>query len=355
MSPATHIIPIRPCGGFYARGFAPVFVMFLTLWAGACVLFGQVTVTLGNHNVPQGATAYQIPVLISGGAPITDLVGIFQVGNGGPSVGGTAGPEIASVSYFPSVWTSAAGGFESFSGSDTQIMESSVSLNVSGQTVTSSGTLVTLTIDAGNFPVGSKFDLKMTDTVLGDSSFYNGPSLVPFTAAKGTITIVDPSAAVPVTLPVVTLLRQPNQTIKLFFVGENGLSYRIWWNDDLTAPWTQVPGTIPGSGTLIEWTDDGSETGVSPALEPKRFYRVEVFTSPVTAALVPVPTISLLPESGGDMKVFFGAQAVCIAGLHGMTFWSRHGPAFPERSRAAQPSSNGAKMAPGPASPRQRS
>ena len=52
-------------------------------------------------------------------------------------------------------------------------------------------------------------------------------------------------------------------------------SYTIEFTDSLLAAWTELS-TLTGTGSLMEWLDDGTETGSPPTLGSvlKRFYRL---------------------------------------------------------------------------------
>jgi alpha-D-xyloside xylohydrolase len=53
-----------------------------------------------------------------------------------------------------------------------------------------------------------------------------------------------------------------------------GIVYRVEWKNALTdSVWQPVPQDIVGTGGLLQWTDDGSQTGGLPA---QRFYRITV-------------------------------------------------------------------------------
>ena len=57
----------------------------------------------------------------------------------------------------------------------------------------------------------------------------------------------------------------------------SGRVYTIWYNDDpLTAPDWQIAETVNGTGNLLQWQDDGSNTTPDPDQVPNRFYRVSV-------------------------------------------------------------------------------
>ena len=54
-----------------------------------------------------------------------------------------------------------------------------------------------------------------------------------------------------------------------------GASYTLYFTDDLMTAWTALS-TFTGTGSLMEWLDDGSETGTAPTAASvlKRFYRL---------------------------------------------------------------------------------
>jgi len=56
------------------------------------------------------------------------------------------------------------------------------------------------------------------------------------------------------------------------WVGQQGITYRVQWKNDLSAIWQTVIPDKVGNGTLLSWTDDGTQTGSAPA--GQRFYRV---------------------------------------------------------------------------------
>jgi len=54
-----------------------------------------------------------------------------------------------------------------------------------------------------------------------------------------------------------------------------GASYTVYFTEDLMSVWTALS-SFTGTGSLMEWLDDGSETGSSPTASGalKRFYRL---------------------------------------------------------------------------------
>ncbi|NQT84950.1 hypothetical protein HQ563_18190, partial [bacterium] len=53
-------------------------------------------------------------------------------------------------------------------------------------------------------------------------------------------------------------------------------TYTIEFTDKRTAGWTAIATPLTGTGGLMEWLDDGTETGTSPTASGvlKRFYRL---------------------------------------------------------------------------------
>lgn len=51
--------------------------------------------------------------------------------------------------------------------------------------------------------------------------------------------------------------------------------YRVYYSEDLNA-WLPASGAIPGTGGIVTWIDDGSETPIHPDQAVRRFYRVQV-------------------------------------------------------------------------------
>ncbi len=60
--------------------------------------------------------------------------------------------------------------------------------------------------------------------------------------------------------------------------SQPGIVYRVQWKNALTdASWMSITPDVTGDGSILNWTDDGSQTGGLPALPPSsRFYRIAV-------------------------------------------------------------------------------
>jgi hypothetical protein len=82
----------------------------------------------------------------------------------------------------------------------------------------------------------------------------------------------DPNQAMPYVL---AIGQNPASDVTLQFQTIEGRSYEILYSENLIQ-WLPAQTGIPGTGGLLQWTDDGSQTGSHPQSETKRFYRVRV-------------------------------------------------------------------------------
>lgn len=265
-----RFIAHRRCGA----GLGALVACLLHLAAIPAAIAGLV-INLGNISIPSGTATYNVDVMITGGNAVTDMVAYFQIGDGGPLFGGTSGPKITSIDLTGSIWSTAAGGFSRTDNITypTQFQEMNVSLSTVGQSVTGNGKLCRLVLDTAGF--SGTYALKMTTTLGGSTEFRSGATVVASSIANGNLLIG--TALPPPVAPPLTILRLPAATMRLSFPAETGRSYTIQWDNDLTPPWTTIATPLTGAtGTTLLWTDDGSQTGTSPATVPKRFYRVLV-------------------------------------------------------------------------------
>jgi len=166
----------------------------LSLMLLSITLNAQVaTIDVGTHYVEFGDTNASVPILVSGQAPITDMVGIVQLGDGGPLVGGGAGPVVTAVDFSRSIWTNASGGFTNFYPSvmpPEQIVDPNVSLLSSGQSVIADGELMTLELDVSGLAVGS-YALSLAGTAGGTLEFYHLGENVTGTILNGSLVILE--------------------------------------------------------------------------------------------------------------------------------------------------------------------
>jgi hypothetical protein len=156
--------------------------------------------TTGTWLVPEGASNFIIPLTISTGTgeTLTDMSLLVQVADGGPSLGSIAGPTITGIDFTGSVWDAtdysvspspglAVGDFNQLIGYDVSIAFGT------GSPVPANGILASINIDATGYTAGQSFELKLVNTVGGDSSFLGAGSV---NITNGIIQIIpEPSTA----------------------------------------------------------------------------------------------------------------------------------------------------------------
>lgn len=233
------------------------------------------TITVGTHQVPESTNTIRVPISIAGGDLVSDMVGMIQVGDGGPLVGGSNGPTITAVSYAGSIWTTAPGGFANSAtvALPAQIYDPNLSLRVAGQKVSGSGLLLTFTLDVTGFKPG-RFELKLAGTRGGDTSFQCSGTNVPVLINNGWL-LVGTNAPVLPAAPKLAIAPAGAGRVRLTFPTEAGCVYNVQWRSGLApGPWAEITNGISGTGAQAAWLDDGSATGQPPGLAGRRFYRV---------------------------------------------------------------------------------
>ncbi|MBN1765000.1 MAG: right-handed parallel beta-helix repeat-containing protein [Sedimentisphaerales bacterium] len=156
------------------------------------------TINVGNWDIDiLNNPIVEIPVIITGGEDLTDMVLRVQIADGGPEAGGIInGPHITAISYNGSIWETAPEGYHNFfscgipPGNVPQLIEDNISIFLMGEAVPANGIVATISVDASEFgpaDAGSVFDLKLTDTLTGSTDF--GSTSV--SIINGTITLVD--------------------------------------------------------------------------------------------------------------------------------------------------------------------
>ena len=148
--------------------------VLLVLFTSLCAVTtaSAATIDVGNHSIPEGTTAFSIPIGITGGEALTDMVGRVQVADGGSEVGGIIdGPEITGLTLVGSIWAGVAVdadiSWNAAIGTYPQLVLADLSLDA-GDTATATGVLFTITVDVSGFSNGDEFDLKLSGTVDGD-------------------------------------------------------------------------------------------------------------------------------------------------------------------------------------------
>lgn len=170
---------------------------------GAAVCIVQTTllsqpilIQVGDHEIPEGTPSFVVIVTVAGSAAVTDLLGVVQIGDGGPAVGGSTGPRIRGIRFDRSVWSAAPGGFEHFypsSSPPAQIVDPNVSLNEASDAFIPIGTLFELEIDVRG--VGpADFDLRLTDTAGGDTELFHRGTPIDALILNGHIRVIPASS-----------------------------------------------------------------------------------------------------------------------------------------------------------------
>jgi hypothetical protein len=72
-----------------------------------------------------------------------------------------------------------------------------------------------------------------------------------------------------------SVVPQPGGGFQVSWGSQPGILYRIQWKEALTdAMWQPITPDFTGTGSVLNWTDDGNQTGGFPAAS--RFYRITV-------------------------------------------------------------------------------
>ena len=152
------------------------------------------TIVVGNHVlIPLPGQSFTIPV--TGGVAVSGVDFNAAVANGGTANGGTPGPAITNVNLVSgTIFASNNSGQQNGTAFPSQLYSGVVITN-SG-TVTTTGTLATLTFDPSNF-IGGIFSLKLAGlsngNISGDTDFVDAnANTVPATVTNGNIIVTFP-------------------------------------------------------------------------------------------------------------------------------------------------------------------
>ncbi len=152
------------------------------------------TVVVGNHVlIPLPGQSFTIPV--TGGVAVSGVDFNAEVANGGTSNGGTPGPAITNVNLISgTIFASNNSGQQNGTTFPSQLYSGVVITN-SG-TVTTTGTLATMTFDPSNF-IGGIYSLKLVGfsngPISGDTDFVDANGLtVPATVTNGNLIVTFP-------------------------------------------------------------------------------------------------------------------------------------------------------------------
>lgn len=246
-----------------------------TLVVASWELQAALAVRVPVITVPSNTNRVQVPIAVSGGDLITDMVGFIQIGDGGPLVGGTAGPTIAAINYAGSIWTAASGGFSAASSISlsNQLYDPNVSLNQTGQKVTANGLLMTLTVDVAGVPPG-RYEIKIRCGAGPDMAFQNAGVFAASSLTNGLL-VVGQNPPLTSVRPTVQIQRGINRQLHLTFPSEVGRTYRVQTTPDVVrGVWTDIPGDLLGTGCQISWSDALPPS--APVVSTNRYYRVRL-------------------------------------------------------------------------------
>ncbi len=224
--------------------------VFQVLTWGGCLLFSAALPTQGavisiaDIFVIEGTASVDIPVTVVGGDAVTDMVLFVQVGNGGTVTSNPPVPPVTAFDFTGSLWEAAPGGFTTSSAfpPPNEIPDVGLNLDVSGETVAATGTLVNLTLDTSGMSGGESYTLSLA-TTFGDVTDLQGPSgQLNAELVGGSVTMVP----------------------ELAWFGGSGK-----WSDPGNDNWTAVPGidqnlaptannamTIDVTGSVVTVADD---------------------------------------------------------------------------------------------------
>jgi len=130
------------------------------------------TIALEDYNLLANTPGQVITISVTGGDDVDGLEFFLQVADGGPDAGGTiVGPEITNADILTGTIFDGNNTGEAAGSVIPQFWQSGTTTD--HDTVSADGLLATVTIDTTGFHEGEgPWDLKMSDTLMGDSGFY---------------------------------------------------------------------------------------------------------------------------------------------------------------------------------------
>jgi hypothetical protein len=148
---------------------ATVGCLLILLLLGVSPVWGAL-ISVGNHNLLPDTGGQAITISVSGGESVDGLDFFLQVADGGPELGGSIdGPRIANADIFTGTIFAGNNAGELGGGSLAPQFWQSGTVTDSGY-VSAAGLLATVLIDTSGFVAGA-WELKMADTLMGDSRF----------------------------------------------------------------------------------------------------------------------------------------------------------------------------------------
>ncbi len=85
----------------------------------------------------------------------------------------------------------------------------------------------------------------------------------------------DPNSVLRIT-SITSQVVESKSNVVISWPSSEGITYRVQWKNDMADLWQTVAGSLSGTGSQLNWFDDGSATGNLPENSPtgRRFYRV---------------------------------------------------------------------------------
>jgi hypothetical protein len=92
------------------------------------------------------------------------------------------------------------------------------------------------------------------------------------------ILMLDPTKAEFGGMPSISIIYNGQNLPVLSFPTLPDRLYGIYYSSSLApnANWVQAGGSMIGTGSTMQWTDDGSQTGGAPSASQNRFYKLQV-------------------------------------------------------------------------------
>ncbi|MEI6608005.1 MAG: hypothetical protein WCP35_22105, partial [Verrucomicrobiota bacterium] len=117
-----------------------------------------------------------------------------------------------------------------------------------------------------------QYALSITDPTVANQPAASGDGM---TNGQKYVFGLDPTVIHPIGVTV-TVNKDAQGRFTLEFPTLIDRIYQIYFSSDLAGTWTAAGPTIPGSGGVLSWTDDGTTTGTPPSSTNRRFYRVNI-------------------------------------------------------------------------------
>jgi hypothetical protein len=258
-------------------------------------------IVLGNYTLLPNTPKQQIPIYITGGAPLTAINLRLQIGDG---LNGLPEPIISAISYADTIWsgpvTEVLGG--PTPGSQ-QLVQSSIAFKEAGVSTISNGKVATLTIDTTGI-YGGNFAFQLKGTQIGQDSdvVILGGGASPMFLTNGTLTI-----------PPATVTKRQTFYNNSYFDGFNPA---ITPSDLSTAIATDKTALLPGqAATFANYTSytkgingvviEVENIQYQPQLDEFEFRTGNTTTPSAWSLLTVPPTMTVETLAAGKVRIYF--------------------------------------------------